>query len=133
VSRPPLSETSGHHHTEKGRLCDDRAPLVQSPRRRWRNEALDGHQLVTTDALSSAGGGTNGDAAVLGTPACSVYAGNLAAVDRALVAAGRLTLLQDCEGMARMQLVQKAASPPPEVADHLVVQSVDRLLALARP
>jgi len=46
----------------------------------WRGEALDGRQLVAgADAVVSAGGSMNREAAVLGTPAWSIYAGKLAA------------------------------------------------------
>ena len=46
----------------------------------WRGEALDGRQLVAgADAVVSAGGSMNREAAVLGTPAGSIYAGKLAA------------------------------------------------------
>ena len=72
------------------------------------------------------------EAAVLGPPAWSIYAGKLAAVDRALVAAGRLNLLADEEDVARIPMRTKAAAPPPHIGDALVVQFVDRLLAVAR-
>ena len=50
----------------------------------WQGKALDGRQLVAAaDAVVSAGGSMNREAAVLGTPAYSMYAGELAAVDRA--------------------------------------------------
>jgi len=99
----------------------------------WRGEALDGRQLVAgADAVVSAGGSMNREAAVLGTPAYSIYAGKLAAVDRALVAAGSLHLLHDVDDLARIPLRKKAAAPPPRISDALVVQFVDRLLEVAR-
>jgi predicted glycosyltransferase len=53
--------------------------------------ALDGPNLIYhADLVVSAGGTMNREAAVLGTPACTVFEGRLGAVDRALVAAGRL-------------------------------------------
>ena len=72
------------------------------------------------------------EAAVLGTPAWSIYAGKLAAVDRALVAAGSLHLLHDVQDLARIPLRKKAAALPPRISDALVVQFVDRLLKVAR-
>lgn len=99
----------------------------------WRGEALDGRQLVAgADAVVSAGGSMNREAAVLGTPAYSVYAGKLAAVDRALVAAGSLHLLHDVDDLAGIPLGKKAAATPPRISDALVVQFVDRLLRVAR-
>jgi len=99
----------------------------------WHGEALDGRQLVAgADAVVSAGGSMNREAAVLGTPAFSIYAGKLAAVDRALVAAGSLQLLHDEGDLARIPLRKKPAAMPPHIGDALLVQFVDRLLALAR-
>ena len=99
----------------------------------WRGEALDGRQLVAgADAVVSAGGGMNREAAVLGTPAWSIYAGKLAAVDRALVAIGSLHLLHDAQDLARIPLRKKAAAAPAHISDALVVQFVDRLLEVAR-
>ncbi len=99
----------------------------------WRGESLDGRELVAgADAVVSAGGSMNREAAVLGTPAYSVYAGKLAAVDRALVAGGSLRLLQSEDDLARLSLQKKAAAAPPQIGDALLMQFVDRLLQLAR-
>jgi predicted glycosyltransferase len=99
----------------------------------WRGEALDGRQIVAgADAVVSAGGTMNREAAVLGTPAYSIYAGKLAAVDRALVAAGSLYLLHDAGDVARLPFRKKAAAKPPHIGDAIVVQFVDRLLAVTR-
>jgi predicted glycosyltransferase len=99
----------------------------------WRGDALDGRQLVAgADAVVSAGGSMNREAAVLGTPAYSIYAGKLAAVDRALVASGRLVLLRDIESIERLELGSKPGGPPPVVGDELVTGFVDRLLAVSR-
>ena len=94
--------------------------------RLWRGEALDGRQLAAgADAVVSAGGSMNREAAVLGTPAWSIYAGKLAA--------GVLHLLHDAQDLARIPLRKKAAAKQPHIDDALVVQFVDRLLAVARP
>jgi uncharacterized protein len=99
----------------------------------WRGEALDGRQLVAgADAVVSAGGSMNREAAVLGTPAYSIYAGKLAAVDRALVAAGSLHLLHDVDDVSRVPLQKKVAAAPPRIGDGLLTQFVDRLLKVAR-
>jgi hypothetical protein len=53
--------------------------------------ALDGANLIASaDLVVSAGGTMNREAAALGVPAVSVYAGQWAAIDAALVAEGRL-------------------------------------------
>ena len=56
---------------------------------------MDGSSLVAyADALVSAGGTMNREAAVLGTPVWSIFEGRLGGVDERLVAEGRLRLLQ---------------------------------------
>ena len=67
----------------------------------WRGEVLDGpNAIAAADAVVSAGGSMNREAAVLGTPAYSVYAGRLGGVDRTLVADGRLRLLRSAADVA---------------------------------
>jgi predicted glycosyltransferase len=89
--------------------------------------------VAGADVVVSAGGSMNREAAALGTPAHSIYAGKLAAVDRALVAAGSMSLVHDQDDIARLPLGRKAVTALPQLGDALVVQFVDRLLALARP
>jgi len=99
----------------------------------WLGEPLDGRQLVAgADAVVSAGGSMNREAAVLGTPAYSVFAGKLAAVDRTLVAEGSLRLLQSADDLARLPLQEKAVAAPPQIGDALLMQFVERLLDVAR-
>jgi predicted glycosyltransferase len=99
----------------------------------WKGDALDGRQLIAgADAVISAGGSMNREAAVLGTPAYSIYAGKLAAVDRALVAEGKLTLLRSPGDVAGLVLAKKPASPPPRIDDRLLLEFVDKLLEVAR-
>jgi hypothetical protein len=60
--------------------------------------AVDGRSLVAlADALVSAGGSMNREAAALGTPVWSMFAGRLGGVDERLVEEGRLHLLRDVE------------------------------------
>ena len=102
----------------------------------WQGKALDGRQLVAgADAVVSAGGSMNREAAVLGTPAYSIYAGKLAAVDRALVAEGRLTLLS-CEAdvdALRLGAKPSARVPVAAIGSDLLEEFVDHLLELANP
>jgi predicted glycosyltransferase len=94
----------------------------------WRDKPLDGRQLIAgADAVISAGGSMNREAAVLGTPAYSVYAGRLAAVDRALVAEGKLTLLRSAQDVATLELAKKPVTPPPRIHDGLLMRFVDKL------
>ncbi|MCA1634805.1 MAG: DUF354 domain-containing protein [Acidobacteria bacterium] len=76
-------------------------------------EALDGANLVASaDLVVSAGGTMNREAAALGIPAATVYAGAWAAVDEQLVREGRLrriTTREEAEGLAFEK--KKAAAP----------------------
>lgn len=95
----------------------------------WRREALDGRQLVAgADVVVSAGGSMNREAAVLGTPAWSVYAGKLGAVDRTLVADGRLALLSDHADVEGLDLRKKKGFERPVVSSELLQLFVDRIL-----
>lgn len=99
----------------------------------WRAAPLDGRQLIAgADAVISAGGSMNREAAVLGTPAYSIYAGKLAAIDRALVAEGRLVLLRSSADLEALTLSKKTVAPPPRIRDGLLKQFVDKILEVAR-
>jgi uncharacterized protein len=69
--------------------------------------AIDGRSLVAfADVLVSGGGTMNREAAVLGTPAWSIFEGRLGAVDEMLIREGRLHLLRD---PAEVRLEKKAS------------------------
>ncbi len=69
---------------------------------------LDGNNLVYhADLVISAGGTMNREAAILGTPAYTVFAGALPAVDANLVKAGRLTRLETEQDLAKIEFVKK--------------------------
>ncbi|HEX5708098.1 MAG TPA: DUF354 domain-containing protein, partial [Pyrinomonadaceae bacterium] len=70
--------------------------------------ALDGSNLVArADLVLSAGGTMNREAAALGTPAASVYAGRWAAVDEQLAREGRLTRVRTREDFASLAVAKK--------------------------
>ena len=74
--------------------------------------ALDGATLVAAaDLVVSAGGTMNREAAALGVPAATVYAGEWAAVDEELVREGRLMRIRTREDIAALAVVKKDASP----------------------
>ncbi len=99
----------------------------------WKGAALDGRQLVAAaDAVISAGGSMNREAAVLGTPAYSIYAGTLAAIDRALVADGRLRLLRSSADLSSLLIERKTSTETPPVDGSLLNAFVDRVLGMAR-
>jgi predicted glycosyltransferase len=97
----------------------------------WRGEVLDGpNAIAAADAVISAGGSMNREAAVLGTPACSVYAGRLGGVDRALIADGRLRLLRSVAEVNQVQITKKEPARRQVVGRGLLRGFVDRLLEL---
>jgi predicted glycosyltransferase len=74
-------------------------------------EALDGANLVAAaDLVVSAGGTMNREAAALGVPAATVYAGRWAAVDEYLVREGRLRRISTREEVERLRVGKKGAA-----------------------
>jgi uncharacterized protein len=74
------------------------------------NEALDGSNLIAAaDLVISAGGTMNREAAALGVPAASVYAGKWAAIDEELVNEGRLKRIGSREDIASLTVAKKSA------------------------
>ena len=74
-------------------------------------EALDGANLVAAaDLLVSAGGTMNREAAALGVPAATVYAGRRAALDEQLVREGRLRRIATREDVESLRVEKKGAT-----------------------
>jgi predicted glycosyltransferase len=98
----------------------------------WRGEPLDGRQLVAgADAVVSAGGSMNREAAVLGTPAYSIYGGRVAAVDRALAAEDRLSFLTIESDVDTLTIRRKESNSCDPVEDTLLQAFVDRIMRVA--
>jgi predicted glycosyltransferase len=71
-------------------------------------EALDGANLIAAaDLVVSAGGTMNREAAALGVPAATVYAGRWAAVDEQLVREGRLERIASREDLDALRVTKK--------------------------
>lgn len=71
-------------------------------------EALDGANLIAAaDLVVSAGGTMNREAAALGVPAATVYAGRWAAVDEQLVREGRLRRIATREDLETLNVAKK--------------------------
>lgn len=91
-------------------------------------EPLDGANLIAaSDLVVSAGGTMNREAAALGVPAATIYAGNWAAIDEELVREGRLIRLSTPEDIESLNLQKKpktesrnAVSVKKEVADLIL-------------
>ncbi|HEX5705490.1 MAG TPA: DUF354 domain-containing protein [Pyrinomonadaceae bacterium] len=76
-------------------------------------EALDGANLVAAaDLIVSAGGTMNREAAALGVPAASIYAGKWAAIDEQLVAEGRLNKIASREDIDSLVVQKKTSTAP---------------------
>lgn len=91
--------------------------------------ALDGANLIAAaDLVVSAGGTMNREAAALGIPAASVYAGRWAAVDEQLVGEGRLWRISTREDVAALR-VEKKSEAAPRRALHVRAQVAEMILA----
>lgn len=74
---------------------------------------LDGHALVQTADLVISGGGTmNREAAVLGTPAYTVFAGKQPAVDRELIRLGRMVAITAPSDIEKIRVEKKKLGVP---------------------
>jgi predicted glycosyltransferase len=75
--------------------------------------ALSGNDLVYhSDLVVSAGGTMNREAAVLGTPVSTIFAGRLPAVDQSLISLGRLTSLESDRDVEQLRVEKKPGSRP---------------------
>ena len=73
-------------------------------------QTVDGLSLIWWSDLVISGGGTmNREAAALGVPVFSIFRGPIGAVDRDLVSAGRLTLLERIEDVPAKLILQSRA------------------------
>jgi predicted glycosyltransferase len=73
------------------------------------HEALDGANLIAAaDLVVSAGGTMNREAAALGVPAISVYAGKWAAIDEELMREGRLRRISSQVGVDQLSVAKKS-------------------------
>jgi predicted glycosyltransferase len=118
VLRPPATMSLYHRGIENTvfddvleRLRNSDAQVVLLPRTEEQGESftdasgviipdrpVDGPSLVwAADAVVSAGGTMNREAAVLGVPTWTTFAGQLGAVDRQLVEEGRMAVLERAE------------------------------------
>jgi predicted glycosyltransferase len=88
---------------------------------------LDGPNLIAAcDLVISAGGTINREAAALGVPAASIYAGRWAAVDEQLVKERRLIRISNMADLQRLRLQKKPPSHPRRALE--VIDEVVRLI-----
>ena len=90
--------------------------------------ALDGANLIAaSDLVVSAGGTMNREAAALGVPAATIYAGRWAAVDEELVREGRLRRISTREDLDALPL-EKKRDTHARRALHVRAEVVDLIL-----
>ena len=88
---------------------------------------LDGANLIALcDLVISAGGTINREAAALGVPAVSIYAGQWAAVDEELVKDGRLRRISNATELRELPIAKKPTASPRRSTD--VIDEVVRLI-----
>jgi predicted glycosyltransferase len=91
-------------------------------------EVLDGSNLIAAaDLVISAGGTMNREAAALGVPALSVFAGKWAAIDEQLVREGRLQRISSREDIASL-IIGKKPEPRPRRAENVRSEIVNLIL-----
>src|ERR1041384_2593522 len=88
---------------------------------------LDGANLIAaSDLVISAGGTINREAAALGVPATTIYAGRWAAVDEELVKEGRLRRIANVDDLRSLTIEKKQSAKPRRSAG--VIDEVVRLI-----
>ena len=88
---------------------------------------LDGANLIAaSDLVISAGGTINREAAALGVPAASIYAGRWAAVDEALVNEGRLRRIASAADLSNLAIEKKRNASPRR--SRAVIEEVVRFI-----
>ena len=118
-------------------LANQNAHVILLPRNQAQWEAYSGRQglivpaapldganlIAASDLVISAGGTINREAAALGVPAASLYAGRWAAVDEELLKEGRLKRIASVEDLSKVRVEKKPAVQPRrsvEVIDEVV-------------
>jgi predicted glycosyltransferase len=91
--------------------------------------ALDGSNLIAaSDLVISAGGTMNREAAALGVPAATIYAGRWAAIDEELVREGRLRRIATREDLDAL-VIEKKSGADARRALHVRAQVADLILS----
>ncbi len=89
---------------------------------------LDGANLIaSSDLVISAGGTMNREAAALGVPAATIYAGRWSAVDEELVREGRLQRINSREDLHKLP-IEKKGDVYPRCALHVLREVADLIL-----
>ena len=101
----------------------------QSARIIWPQKALDGSNLIAAaDLVVSAGGTMNREAAALGVPTATIFAGRWAAIDEQLVREGRLKRLSTRSDLEALE-VRKKSGLNARRARHVRAEVADLILS----
>jgi uncharacterized protein len=112
------------NQAQRAQFSARRSPTLIVP-----SAPLNGPDLIAaSDLVISAGGTINREAAALGVPVASIYAGKWAAVDEELVRQGRLQRISRLEHLAELR-VQKKANINPRRSVDVIDQVVNLILA----
>jgi predicted glycosyltransferase len=84
--------------------------------------------MYFSDIVISAGGTMNREAAILGTPVYTIFAGKLPAVDRKLMELGRLNVIASEQDIANLPL-KKRPSKEPLRNENLINDITQQILA----
>ena len=96
-------------------------------------EAVDGLQLAyASDLLISGGGTMNREAALLGVPVYSIFAGRQGALDRQMEAEGSITFIRDAHDLAKIKLARRERSQTTNAltdrVETFVIETIDSFL-----
>jgi len=96
------------------------------------NRAVDGLQLAyAADLLISGGGTMNREAALLGVPVYSIFAGRQGALDRQMEAEGMITFIRDARDLSKIRLEhrdRRSIKPLTDRVENFVIEQIDSYL-----
>ena len=123
---PRTKEQSAELRTRIAKLRDSTGKVVVLDR------AVDGLQLAAASDLLISGGGTmNREAALLGVPVYSIFAGRQGALDRQMEGEGLITFIRDARDLSKICLERRSATKPPALTDRVerfVIKGIDEFL-----
>jgi predicted glycosyltransferase len=96
------------------------------------DSAVDGLQLAyASDLLISGGGTMNREAALLGVPVYSIFAGRQGSLDREMEREGKITFIRDARDLSKIRLERRDASDMPPLTDRVekfVIAEIEKFL-----
>jgi predicted glycosyltransferase len=96
------------------------------------DKAVNGLELVSAADLVISGGGTmNREAALLGVPVYSFFAGRQGALDRQMESDGLITFIRDTRDLAKIRLEHRDRQKPTALTDRVekfVIEQIDSML-----